>query len=354
MAEPRDARYPFSLNTGRLRDQWHGMSRTGMLGRLFGHVSEPSLQMHPQDMARRQLKAGELVQVSSRRGALVVPVQPATDLGMSQLFLAMHWGDEFLGGSAPCGKSWGGVNALTLPANCPDSHQPELKAAAVKVSKAELPWSLLTVAWMSASEVLLARQALQALLPRFAFASCVPFASKAALGGPSERRSGVLLRAAAAQPVAEELIAQIETIVGLQGDSVLRYQDRKMGQRRAVKLVQSESGRALEAFLLAGDTSAQAWITTLLQDELPADAYGRLLLLPGAKPPVAVQTQGRQVCSCFNVSETAIEQHLARSSGPDGDRLVSLQQALQCGTNCGSCLPELKRLVRLQPQAQTA
>ena len=54
VAEPRDARYPFSLTTGRLRDQWHGMSRTGTLGRLFGHVPEPAVQMHPQDMARRR------------------------------------------------------------------------------------------------------------------------------------------------------------------------------------------------------------------------------------------------------------------------------------------------------------
>jgi assimilatory nitrate reductase catalytic subunit len=50
LAEPRESRYPFSLTTGRLRDQWHGMSRTGTLGRLFGHVPEPAIQMHPQDM----------------------------------------------------------------------------------------------------------------------------------------------------------------------------------------------------------------------------------------------------------------------------------------------------------------
>ncbi len=65
---------PFSLNTGRLRDQWHGMSRTGTLGRLFGHVAEPTVQMHPQDMARRRLKEGDLVHVTSRRGSIVLPV----------------------------------------------------------------------------------------------------------------------------------------------------------------------------------------------------------------------------------------------------------------------------------------
>jgi assimilatory nitrate reductase catalytic subunit len=78
VAEPREPRYPFSLTTGRLRDQWHGMSRTGTLGRLFGHVSEPAVQMNAQDMARRQLKDGDLAYVTSRRGALVVPVQSSS------------------------------------------------------------------------------------------------------------------------------------------------------------------------------------------------------------------------------------------------------------------------------------
>ena len=75
VAEPRESRYPFSLTTGRLRDQWHGMSRTGTLGRLFGHVAEPSVQMNAQDMARRLLKEGDLVHVTSKRGSIVVPVQ---------------------------------------------------------------------------------------------------------------------------------------------------------------------------------------------------------------------------------------------------------------------------------------
>jgi assimilatory nitrate reductase catalytic subunit len=74
-AEPRESRYPFALLTGRLRDQWHGMSRTGTLGRLFGHVPEPAVQMHPQDLERLRLAEGDLVHVTSKRGSLVLPVQ---------------------------------------------------------------------------------------------------------------------------------------------------------------------------------------------------------------------------------------------------------------------------------------
>ena len=107
--------------------------------------------------------------------------------------------------------------------------------------------------------------------------------------------------------------------------------------------------RILLSPVLAGDTSAQAWITTLLRDELPAQAYGRLLLLPGAKPPVAVQSRGKVVCSCLNVTDAAIDAHLALPAlGSAGDeaRLASLQDALKCGTSCGSCVPELKRRLR--------
>ena len=89
---------------------------------------------------------------------------------------------------------------------------------------------------------------------------------------------------------------------------------------------------------------------TLLQDELPAQAYGRLLLSPGAKPPLAVTPRGRQVCSCFDVREKEIDAALEDIDGPPEQRLQRVQDQLRCGTHCGSCLPELKRIVRLRPQ----
>ena len=85
----------------------------------------------------------------------------------------------------------------------------------------------------------------------------------------------------------------------------------------------------------------------MLQDELPAQAYGRLLLVPSAKPPAAVQSRGKQVCTCFNVTDAEIGQYLAGAEGPEEMRLSALQTDLKCGTNCGSCVPELKRLVRI-------
>ncbi|HYE40446.1 MAG TPA: nitrate reductase, partial [Ramlibacter sp.] len=133
VAEPRDSRYPFSLTTGRLRDQWHGMSRTGTLGRLFGHVPEPVVQMHPQDMERRGLAEGELAHVTSKRGSILLPVQGSTELSPGQAFIAMHWGSEFVSGLSSTGERLAGVNAITTSAFCPTSKQPELKHAAVKI-----------------------------------------------------------------------------------------------------------------------------------------------------------------------------------------------------------------------------
>ncbi|TBR76103.1 MAG: nitrate reductase, partial [Burkholderiaceae bacterium] len=320
-----------------LRDQWHGMSRTGTLGRLFGHVAEPAVQLHPQDMARRNLKDGDLVHVTSRRGSIVLPVQGASELGLSQAFIAMHWGDEFLGGVSSMGVRLAGVNALTTSAFCPSSKQPELKHAAVKILKAELPWSLLAVAWLPEERALAAREELKHLMALFPFASCVPF---------GRERTGLLFRAASYEAAPDEVMATIERLLDLGGTDVLRYADKKKGQRRAARLARVGDQARLTGFVLAGDISAERWIKPLLQDELPAQAYGRLLLVPGARAPVAVQSRGQQVCTCLNVTDTAINAHLAGTAGPEDGRLASLQASLLCGTQCGSCVPELRRIIR--------
>ena len=347
VAEPRESRFPFALTTGRLRDQWHGMSRTGTLGRLFGHVAEPTVQMNASDMARRGLKEGELVHVTSKRGSILVPLQASEELASGQAFMAMHWGPEFVSGISSTGQPLAGVNALTTSSYCPTSKQPELKHAAVKILKAELPWTLLGLAWLPADRALSAREALRKLMLRFPFASCVPFANAAPLKGETGAQpTGLLFRAAAHEPVPDELLTEIEALLGLDDAGTLRYADRKRGQRRAALLHREGDQTTLRAVLLAGDTSAEGWIRSLLQQELPAQSYGRLILLAGAQAPVALPARSRQVCTCFNVNEDTITGTLAQCSGSDSERLAALQRTLKCGSNCGSCVPELQRLVR--------
>jgi assimilatory nitrate reductase catalytic subunit len=338
LAEPRDARFPFSLNTGRLRDQWHGMSRTGTIGRLFGHVPEPQVDMHGSDMARLRLADGDLVRVSSRRGAVLLPVAASEQMLPTQVFIAMHWGAEYLGGHNAGGTASAGVNALTTPAYCPQSKQPELKHAAVRIERAELPWRLIGLAWLEEGRSFEVRAALQSLMDRFAFATCVPF---------GRERHGVLFRAADAVAPPAALLESIEALLGLDGPKVLHYKDDRRGQRRSIRLSGQGESMRMEGLLLGGDSSAEAWMKSILQDELPAQSYGRLLLLPGSAPPVPVVSRGKQVCSCFDVSATQIDAALSASEGDADERLAKLQADLKCGTNCGSCIPELKKLVRL-------
>lgn len=355
VAEPRESRYPFSLTTGRLRDQWHGMSRTGTLGRLFGHVPEPVVQMHPQDIERLRLAEGDLAHVTSKRGSIVLPVQASAELQPAQAFIAMHWGSEFVTGLSSTGEPLAGVNAITTSAYCPTSKQPELKHAAVKILKAELPWTLLAAAWLPREDVLARRERLKALMALFPFASCVPFANNTPLAQAGAReRQGLLFRAAAYEAAPEDLLRQLEEILGLAEIETLRYSDRRQGHWRTVGIHRDGEEVRVDALLLAGDTSAQAWLKTLLLQELPAQAYGRQLLASGAQPPVGVVAKGKQVCSCFGVEAEAIEQHVANCTGSPAERLASLQASLRCGTNCGSCVPELKRIVRSVAPLQQA
>ncbi|MET3602239.1 assimilatory nitrate reductase catalytic subunit [Sphaerotilus sulfidivorans] len=338
VAEPVDAPYPFSLISGRLRDQWHGMSRTGTLGRLFGHVPEPVAEMNAADLDALGLKDGDLVEVRSRRGSVVLAAQAGGAVARGQVSIPMHWGEEVLGGTDADGVPRRGVNGLTLPTFCPGSKQPELKHSAVSIAKAELPWRMVGMAWLPQAEIVRVRESLRALMPAFAHAMVLPFGREPHDGG----LGGVIWRASAATPAEAALIAEIAALLGLDGRTAMRYEDAERGQFRSARL----DGGRLRSVLLAGDTRAESWIRTLVKDELPAQAYGRRLLAASATPPVAITERGRQVCTCFNVTEPQIVEQLGRCEGSAEARLSQLQGALKCGTNCGSCLPVLRGLVK--------
>jgi len=342
VADPLDAQYPFSLNTGRLRDQWHGMSRTGTLGRLFGHVSEPAMDLHPQDMQRLGLQDGDMVRVASRRGQMYIPAKASASVRPMQAFIAMHWGQEFLSGQDDRGQVTSGVNALTNSASCPTSRQPELKHAAVHITPAHLPWRVLAVAWLSEAEALTVREAIKPLMRQFTFSSCVPFGREP----HAEGKVGLLFRAAHAEPVSDDLITQLTEHMGVTGVDLLRYQDKARSQRRLMRMERCADGLRLGAFVMTGDIRSEAWIRPLLQEEMLADGYGRALLAPGPVPPVAIESQGAQVCTCFNVTEPQIVSVLKTCEGDANARLAMLQSNLKCGTNCGSCIPSLRKLVR--------
>ncbi len=329
--EATDARHPLHLNSGRLRDQWHGMSRTGKAAQLMNHAELPCVTMHPADLERRGIRAGELVRVSSRRANIVLPALPSVEQKPGHVFVAMHWGARRL--------SHAGVNELIAPALDPYSKQPELKHAAVSISRAELPWRGLLLrqangaqlskaaAGPAAEQALAWDVALSGLLADFAYASLT-------LSG---RDSPLLcLHLAAAEQPKAELLAAIAAAAGMDR-TPLQYDDIRLGIHKRALI---EDGR-LSGIMLFGETAAGDWLKAAMLAGQAAEPLRRWLFAPMASIPNAPPSRGRIVCNCHDVAVDQINAAIASGC----DSLAGLRNELQCGSGCGACLPELSRLL---------
>jgi assimilatory nitrate reductase catalytic subunit len=328
--EAADARYPFRLTTGRLRDQWHGMSRTGTVAQLYAHAPEPAVALHPDDLRRRGFIAGELVRVQSRRGALHVTVSPDDSVRPGQAFLAMHWGARFLAGADSLG-----VNTLTIAAFDPVSKQPELKHAAVRIDKAELPWRLVAFGLPAYGTAIALLDSLAPLLHAY------PFASATMIGREEE---GVLLRIADKVAANSALIDDIDRRFGLAHVNALRYDDPRRAVGRRIDIQQG----VLRAVRMSGgeqDLVAEPWLKDWLARAEPVEPVRRLLMLPTAATPAGFAPRGNVVCSCFNVTDREIGATVRQGALTTANALTAVQATLQCGTNCGSCLPEVRKLI---------
>ena len=323
-AETPDAKFPIRLTTGRLRDQWHGMSRTGRSARLYAHESAPRLLMHASDVARRNLVDGQLARISSRRGSIVLPVASSDELKPGQAFAAMHWGARSL--------SHSGINELMPSAFDATSKQPELKHAAVRVEPANLPWRLVAMRVVAneANESLLHwRNRLSPLLKFFDYAALT-------LAG---RDDAVLkLNIASAEALSAEALAAICCAFEFDLSAMTSYTDHS---RSIIKHadIDKASGQ-ITALLFAGETAATDWLADLMLARQPLGESLRYLFAPTAKIPNAPPTASRTICNCLGVTEAQILSVI--ESGAD---LPALQSKLKCGTECGSCLPELRRMV---------
>lgn len=322
-ADKTDARHPLHLLTGRLRDQWHGMSRTGTTAQLFNHVEEPAIQMNADDMMRRSIKNGDIVKVQNKRGSLVLPVQASTDVQPSQTFIAMHWGSQFMHGL--------GVNALMPPNFDKTSKQPELKHTAIKIEKLELPWRMTVMRAVNSLDML---QKIRALLPNFQYASCGLF------GRESDHGIGMLiLRAAHTEAPEGNLVEQIDAILGMTDDMpLLNYNDAKRGISKRI-LVESDQVTGVR---LMGETLAADWLKDVMSSGSFTDELRRWALAPVVAPPTGQRGRGKIVCNCLDISQNEIIDNI--DLGAD---LLTLQNKLKCGTECGSCVPELKKLVQM-------
>jgi assimilatory nitrate reductase catalytic subunit len=325
-AEKTDARYPLALNTGRLRDQWHGMSRTGTVARLSNHAGDPRLEMHARDMQSRRLVDGDIARLSCRRGELLVRVEASAQMRSGQVFLPMHWGSQFMRGA--------GANALTVSAFDPLSKQPELKHAAIEVAAVDLPYRVVAMRRFDATAadaVQTLREALQPLLQAFDYATLT-------LNGRDN--AVVILRGYAATPINDSVLDTLDQLFDLADASrTMRYVD---ARRRVEKAALVETG-IVQSVCLSGETAAHEWLKNMMVEGAPAEAMRPWILAPVAAPPRGSFNRGKIVCNCLDVSEAEIRIALAAGAG-----LPQLQERLKCGTECGSCMPELKRLCNRQ------
>ena len=326
-ADKTDARHPLHLLTGRLRDQWHGMSRTGTVAQLFNHAEEPLIYMHPDDMSRRSIKNRDIVKVSNKRGSLTLPAQSSSEVQPSQTFIPMHWGSQFMNGL--------GVNVLMPSAVDATSKQPELKHTAIKIEKLELPWHMSVMRRIKNLETL---QEIRCLLSNFDYASCGLF------GRANECSTGMLiLRAAHKEAPANLLISEIDRLLSMTDDMpLLNYNDLKRGisKRILVENNPSNGKPQVTGVRLVGETLATDWLKeVMVTGEFTAELH-RWALAPLSIPPLGQTPRGKIICNCLDVAENDIIETIQL-----GADLITLQNKLKCGTECGSCVPELKRLV---------
>lgn len=137
-SEPTDENFPLVLTTGRIRDQWHTMTKTGRVTKLKQHIPQPFLQIHPKDAEARNIKEGALVVVKGRRGEVRVKAQLSDDVRQGLCFLPMHWGKIL-------GSNLGRANNLTNNLVDPKSKEPDFKFSAVEVELYKKPFEKIIV-----------------------------------------------------------------------------------------------------------------------------------------------------------------------------------------------------------------
>ena len=295
-----DAFYPLILNSGRIRDQWHTMTRTGAVPRLMQHINEPVVEVAPADAQRYHLLEGELARVRSPNGVMVAKVTIGDGQRPGSLFVPMHWNNQF--------ARQGRVNNLLAAVTDPHSGQPESKQTAVAIAT-----------WLPAWKgELFSRQ-------------------------PVPLPASLHWRRRAAQGIIH---------LSLAGDTRSRDWLVEWCQRQGWQMQVAEGGKVWNLLAWRAGELMLGWWSDASEPAIDADwihaafrvppqnAARRHALLSGRKGGVEMP-RGRIICSCFSVGERAIGEAIVGGCRTPG----ALGGKLKCGTNCGSCIPELKALL---------
>jgi assimilatory nitrate reductase catalytic subunit len=302
LAAPLSPEWPFVLNTGRVRDHWHTMTRTGLSPRLSAHIAEPFVEMHPSDVQRLGLDQGALARVESAAGSADLRVLINDGQKPGTLFVPIHWSAE--------NSSAARIGALVHSLADPISGQPDAKGTPARVgavavahygcvlSRAAIPTHGLQY-WARA---------------RTAFGVLINFTLDRPAQGWETWSSDLL-------PPGE----------------CLSYALERSGIYRAAVL----SGGRLQAVLYVGPGPvfpALDWLKTQFEvSAIPASERRGLL----AGRPAAADDEGPIVCVCFQAGQARIQAAVAQGA----HSVEAIGIALRAGTGCGSCIPELRRLL---------
>jgi assimilatory nitrate reductase catalytic subunit len=294
--------YPFVLNTGRVRDQWHTMTRTGLSPRLAQHMPEPFVEIHSSDARFHGI--GEFARVSSEFGEGIFRVRVSESQQRGSLFVPIHWNAETASAARAC--------ELVSPHTDPYSGQPEAKATPATIAPVDYPWR----------GFILSRQAID--LP----AEC--WWTRVALNGGY----GYLLAFVEDPKLWRERAAEL-----LNNKELAEFIDVRRGVYRAASF---RDGTLDAALFLGPASAAPQWdaVKALFEGAELTEPQRRAAL--SGRSADGLADAGPVICACFGVGLNVIRDAIASKQATD---VAAIGAALRAGTNCGSCLPELKRIV---------
>jgi len=304
-ATPVDTSQPFIFNTGRIRDQWHTMSRTGKTARLLAHIAEPYVEMHPADVRRAEVRPGALARIRNGRGEMLARVVESPEQRPGSVFAPIHWNGET--------SAKARVDALVYAVTDEISGQPEFKHAPVAVEPYAATWY----------GFVLARTPVNCIDSGYWTRVRAKACWRHELAGAEEGCGW--------QERLHEAFSQPGDWIEMKDCGVNRY--------RAALI---SAGRVEMVCFFDRDFAAlppRHWLEALFEkDSLSDDERSALLL---GHPSRAVPDAGRIVCACFGVGENDLKQAIVQGA----NSVEALGIKLKAGSNCGSCIPELKTLL---------
>ncbi|HYS47756.1 MAG TPA: molybdopterin-dependent oxidoreductase [Xanthobacteraceae bacterium] len=304
--------FPFRLNTGRVRDQWHTMTRSGASPSLAAHRPEPFVEIHPADGESAGVTDGGFARLATVHGTCILKVVFSEGQRRGALFAPIHWSGET--------SSSGRVGDLVGPHCDPISGQPEAKATPAAITPVSLRYRGFA----------LGRRPI--VLPAGNW-----WVKVAVKGG-----NGLLF---ASDDDPRLWYAQAQNLFA-PGAELAEYVDQPRGVYRVAAFL---DGRLEGCLFVAPAESAPHWdaVKTLLGADALEPLVRRVLL--SGRSAAGLPAPGPLICACFGVGLTAIRD--AMSSG-SAITVEDIGLRLRAGTNCGSCLPELRRIVSSERTAQ--